>query len=264
MNAADKQRQTGEFVSGNNALPPVQIDSSGVERESGPRTVGDLVSANHALPGVEVSTVDSEKIDHLRGGVRTLVLLFRRDPSRDRQNKNIHFEAYEPLWPDGKPVAGGIDGFLKHGMRLLGLGKHLAGCQQKLVKLVCLPLLGREDDLNRIPGCRVRRFYLLRAGNVGRIHFMDGTPTIATFELGVDEPKVLDWIGLDGLADGEILWFDLAAVQVDAIINEKKESSLSILRLSVVCAGSNQISHEINLFVDSADMRHAQPAWHRG
>jgi hypothetical protein len=149
---------------------------------------------------------------------RTLILLFRRDPSRDRHTETIRFEGYEPLWPDGRPVAVGLDAFCKHGIRLLGLGKHLAGCQQKQVKLVYLPLSGRNDDLNRIPGYRVRRFYLLRTGNVGRIHFMDGTPTVATFELGVDEYRVIHWIGLDTLEDGEIQWFDLAAVEVDTAI----------------------------------------------
>jgi hypothetical protein len=147
---------------------------------------------------------------------RTITLLFRRDPSRDRQNESCHFEGYEPLWPDGRPVAVGLDAFCKHGQRLLGLGKHLAGCQEKLVRLICMPLTGRDADLNRIPGHRVRRFFLLREGQGGRLHFMDGTPTTATFDLGRDEPNVLDWVGLPSLADGEILWFDLAAMAVEA------------------------------------------------
>lgn len=149
---------------------------------------------------------------------RTLTLLFRRDPSRDRQTETVDFVGYEPLWPDGRRLAVGLDAFCKHGQRLLGLRKHLEGCEQKLVKLVCLPLSGRDDDLNRIPGYRVRRFYLLRTGNVGRIHFMDGTPTVATFDLEVDDPKVLHWVGLDTLDDGDVQWFDLAAVEVNTTI----------------------------------------------
>lgn len=149
---------------------------------------------------------------------RTLILLFRRDPSRDRAKGTILFEGYKPLWPDGRPVAVGMDAFCKHGQRLLGLGKHLAGCQQKLVKLVCLPLSGRDDDLNRIPGYRVRRFYLHRIGRVGRLHFMDGTPTDTTFEVGLDDNRIVQWVGLDLLEDGETLWFDLAAVEVNTAI----------------------------------------------
>ena len=149
---------------------------------------------------------------------RTLILLFRRGPSRDRQTETLKFEGYEPLWPDGRPVAVGLDAFCKHGLRLLGLGKKLESCEEKLVKLICLPLSGRDDELNRIPGHRVRRFYLKRTGNMGQIHFMDGTPTVATFELGFDDPRVIHWVGLNTLADGEILWFDLAAVGMDTAL----------------------------------------------
>ncbi len=147
---------------------------------------------------------------------RTITLLFRRDPSRDRQDEAVHFEGYQPLWPDGRPVAIGMDAFCKHGLRLLGLGKHLAGCQERLVQLICMPLTGRDADLNRIPGHRVRRFYLVREGQSGRIHFMDGTPTTLLFELDRDEPPVLHWIGLPSLADGAVLWLDLAAITVEA------------------------------------------------
>lgn len=150
---------------------------------------------------------------------RTLILLFRRDPSRDRQTETIQFEGYQAQWPDGRRVAVGLDAFCKHGTRLLGLGKHLKGHHQKLVKLVCFPLGGGDDALNRIPGYRVRRFFLKRDGNIGRIHFLDGTPTVVTFELGVDERRVIEWVGLDTLDDGEIQWCDIAAVDVNTTIS---------------------------------------------
>jgi hypothetical protein len=153
---------------------------------------------------------------------RTLTLLFRRDPSRDRETGKIQFEGYVPFWPDGKPVAVSLDAFCKHGQRLLGLGKHLAGCKEKLVKLVCLPIAGRDDDLNRIPGYRVRRFYLMRTGTVGRLHFMDGTPTASVFDLGRDDPRVVNWIGLNNLEDGEAQWFDIAAVEADTAIGPRQ------------------------------------------
>ena len=142
---------------------------------------------------------------------RRLTVLFRRDPSRDHQREQIRFEGYQPFWPDGRPVAVGLDAFCTHGQRLLGLGKHLRGCTERLIEMICFPLADREDDLTRLPGARVRRFYLERRGGVGRIHFLDGTPTAVTFEVGRDEARVLQWIGLPSLNDGEGLWFDLAA-----------------------------------------------------
>ena len=62
---------------------------------------------------------------------RTLQVVFRRDPSKDRLDQDIHFEGYDFRWPDGRPVAVGLDAFCKHGQRLLGLGRHLQGCQEK-------------------------------------------------------------------------------------------------------------------------------------
>src|SRR5688572_3162784 len=117
---------------------------------------------------------------------RTLTLLFRRDPLRDRQSNNVKLEGYQILWPDGKPVACGLDAFCTHGQRLLGLGKHLAGCQEKLVKMACIPVADRNDDMNRIPGFRVRRFYIERQEKLCRTYYMDGTPTVASFELNKD------------------------------------------------------------------------------
>jgi len=146
---------------------------------------------------------------------RTLTVLFRRDPTRDRQRGHIQFEGYEILWPDGRPIATGLNAFCNHGQRLLGLGRHLAGRSERMLRLICFPLKGRDDDLTRLPGHRVRRFFLERQGNTGRMHFLDGTPTDTVFEIGRDERKVLRWIGLTGLGDGEQQWFDLAAGPAD-------------------------------------------------
>ena len=155
---------------------------------------------------------------------RTLTVLFRRDPARDHQTEQIEFEGYRICWPDGRPVAVGLDAFCKHGQRLLGLGKHLAGCRERLVKLVLFPLSGLEDDLHRIPGHRVRRFYLERQGPIGRLHFMNGTPTAVTFDLHRDESRVLHWVGLPGLRDGERQWLDLGAV-TDGRLPAKRQNA---------------------------------------
>lgn len=142
---------------------------------------------------------------------RTLKVLFRRDPARDRSQEDIQFEGYQMLWPDGRPVTIGLDAFCRQGQRLLGLGRHLKGCTERLVNLIIFPRRDREDDLIRIPGCRVRRFFIQRQGRIGRFHFLDGTPTAVIFNLDYDEPRVLHWCGLPALADGQDEWFDLAA-----------------------------------------------------
>jgi hypothetical protein len=147
--------------------------------------------------------------------LRALHVLFRRDPSRDRQESQIHYEGYRVFWPDAEPVAFGVEAFCKHGQRLLGLGRYLEGRHERLLELLCFPLPHREASLTRLPGVRVRRFLLERRGRQGRIHFLDGTPTAVVFDLDNDETPVLHWVGLTSLADGEGQWCDLAARPLD-------------------------------------------------
>jgi hypothetical protein len=120
------------------------------------------------------------------------------------------------FWPDGRPVAVGIEGFCLRGQRLLGLGRHLAGQPERLVELLCYPLAGVDEPLTRLPGSRVRRLFLERSDNQGRLHFLDGTPTTLVFDLARDEPAVLDWIGLPALGAGQRQWLDLAARTVES------------------------------------------------
>jgi hypothetical protein len=146
---------------------------------------------------------------------RFLRVLARRDPSRDRRDGPIPLEGYWILWPNEQPLGVGFDAFCSQGQRLFGLGRRLGGQRERLLDLICVPLAGREADLTRLPGHRVRRFCLRRAGRQGRLHFLDGTPTAIVFDLDRDEAPVLDWVGLSTLADGAELWFDLAARTVE-------------------------------------------------
>jgi len=146
---------------------------------------------------------------------RTLTVLFRRDPRRDHRHNAVAYQGYQMLWPDGRAMTVGIEGFCRHGQRLLGLGRQMAGLPERLIELVCYPLAGVEEPLTRSPGSRVRRLFLERSGGHGRLHFLDGTPTALVFDLARDEPCVLDWIGLAALGDGQRQWLDLAARTVE-------------------------------------------------
>jgi len=148
---------------------------------------------------------------------RTLLLLFRRDLSRDRCEDEVNFEGYQVLWPDGRAVALNVDAFCKLGQRLLGLGRALAGCKERLIEIVCFPVRDREQQITHLPGHRVRRFILSREGQQGRLYFMDGTPTTVLLDLERDDPPILFLFHLAELLDGQRLWLDLAARAVDAV-----------------------------------------------
>lgn len=146
---------------------------------------------------------------------RTLQFLLQRDPDKDRVENNVSYEGYQTLWPNGQPLSVGFDAFCKHGVRLLGLGRSMAGCRERLIDLSCFHLADREDHLTRLPGHRIRRFCIRRSGRHGRLYFLDGTPTTIVLDMDRDEPRVLHWIGLSALGEGETQWFDLAACAVE-------------------------------------------------
>ena len=151
---------------------------------------------------------------------RTLTVLFRRDPERDGMRGDIPVEGYRISWPDGRAVAVGLNAFCKHGLRLLGLKGCLGDHAERLVELICFPVSDRNASLTRWPGHRIRRFCLARVGALGRLHFLDDSPTDVVFDLDRDDPAVLAWIGLAALQEGERQWLDLAARGLDADANQ--------------------------------------------
>ena len=80
--------------------------------------------------------------------------------------------------------------------------------------------LSQQDDpeapIHRLPGHRVRRFFMERTGRQGTLHFMDGTATTVVFDMDHDDGRVLHFFGLTGLEDGDRSWFDLAATPVES------------------------------------------------
>jgi hypothetical protein len=142
---------------------------------------------------------------------RTLQLLFRRDPARDRCERATPLEGYQVCWPDGRPVALGVDAFCTVGRRLLGLGRHLVHYRERLIELICIPIADHESRITQLAGHRVRRFFLTRLGRTGRLFFLDGTPTSVLLDLDRDERPLLDLFGLAELREGQRRWLDLAA-----------------------------------------------------
>jgi hypothetical protein len=157
--------------------------------------------------------------------LRTLRVLLRRDASRDHAEEGVSYEGYQFLWPDGRPLTVGLTAFCKHGQRLMGLGRHMGDVRERLVDLILIPLPDGEAALTRLPGHRVRRFSILREGRQGRLYFFDGTPTTVVFDLDHDEARVLHWVGLPALRDGERQWFDLAARPTDQPVRTPRAAS---------------------------------------
>ncbi|MCS7168387.1 MAG: hypothetical protein RMI91_13605 [Gemmatales bacterium] len=152
---------------------------------------------------------------------RFLVVLFRRDPSRDTYSDNRVFEGYQICWSDGEPTRISLERLCKLGCRLLGLGKRMQDRQEQLVEMGVYPLPeGLEAPLTpTAPGVRSRRLFLLRDNHLVRVHFFNGSPTEVCFDPAHDDPTVLEWIGAIDLPEGEQRWFDFTARTLDRWVN---------------------------------------------
>ncbi len=149
--------------------------------------------------------------------VRTLTLLFLRNPEQDHQAERIRYEGYHICWPDGAPVGIGLRRFCQQGSRLLGLGRQMRGKSEQLVEVGLHPVYGLEAPLTRLGrGIRTRRFYVEREHDSGRIYFFNGSPTEVEFDVHQDDPRILHWLGLPHLRNREQLWFDLSARSLEA------------------------------------------------
>lgn len=146
---------------------------------------------------------------------RTIRMLFRRDPTRDGELNNVAMAGFELLWPDRRPVHFGLGNFCRQSQRILRIEHLVSPTEERAMEWVQFPLHSCEEPMTRLPGVRVRRFVIRRKGNVGRLHLVNGQPTEVTFEIGRDEPRVVDWVGLSRLRDGEELWFDFAVRQIE-------------------------------------------------
>src|SRR5207253_2250422 len=62
--------------------------------------------AGRTLTGpVPTGRIPLDRLQRTYGMARTLRVVFRRDPDKDRSREQIQYEGYQVLWPDGRPAA---------------------------------------------------------------------------------------------------------------------------------------------------------------
>jgi hypothetical protein len=147
---------------------------------------------------------------------RSIVIRLTRNRSVDHTSGAVSYTGFHFYWPDGRPIQTGLDKFCQRGVRLL-FGRRGLERESQLVELMVISISGRDAPLPKTPpGTRSRRFFLLRQESRGILHFLNGTATDVIFDEWVDEPEVLDWIGLtDRLPEGVQGWLDMVALPVE-------------------------------------------------
>lgn len=138
---------------------------------------------------------------------RTIKVLFLRDPSADGQKEDIPFTGYKMFLPDGTQGCRGFDAFCKLGTRLI-FGKDW----RPESHLSQLHLFDVDQDAppTKLYCERARRFKLVgEDGGIVRMHLRDGRPTEVYFDLNLDHPDVIRWMG--GPVGEKGRWVDFIA-----------------------------------------------------
>lgn len=148
---------------------------------------------------------------HHSSSARRLTVVFQRNPEHDGQRERIRFEGYKIAWPNGEAVTVGLHKFCQQGSRLI-LGRRMQAKNEQLVELGVHPVADLEAPLTRLDsGIRTRRFFLIRQAGRAQVFFFNGSPTEVFFDAEQDDPRVLAWLGVDAMKDGDQVWFDLSA-----------------------------------------------------
>lgn len=142
--------------------------------------------------------------------VRELIVNMRRNANADCDKNGLEMKGFSFYWPDGTTINTGLASFCEKGMQLF-FGKGVEIPEQCKIKLLCRDAEQKEPLWWPMPGIRGRRMYLQREGTQGVLYFHNGNRTELTFDEAVEEPPVLDWIGLSRLQEG-VRWLDIAAV----------------------------------------------------
>ncbi len=146
---------------------------------------------------------------------RELLVYFRRDAGGDCHEGRVAFRGCRFFWPDGAPVRTGLSRLCEVGTTLL-FGRRQPVPEECLLRLCCVTTREDAPILRPLPHVRARRLFLLREGSRGVLHFRNGVRTEVAFEDGVDEPRVLHWLGMDTLPAGARLWLDIFALPVES------------------------------------------------
>ena len=145
---------------------------------------------------------------------RTLKVRFCRNHQHDSSQGDIHYSGFSFTWPNGQPIRTGLNKFCQRGVQLF-FGKDGLQENDRLVKLICLPITENAPRTIAPLGARCRRFYLMRQGPLGIIYFRGGVVTDVVFDETLEEPEVLEWIGLTpDLQEGEKAWIDILVIPV--------------------------------------------------
>jgi hypothetical protein len=142
---------------------------------------------------------------------RKIDVLLRRNSQNDGTSEDATYSGFDICWEDGQPAQVNLT-------RLCGIAVHQifgdraphAGSFR--VQFYLVPVDNRSAPRLAVPrSLKPRRVYFERQGPIAALHLANGFCTDIIFHQD-DDPRMLRWIGLTQLANGQQQWADMVAL----------------------------------------------------
>lgn len=142
---------------------------------------------------------------------RKIDVLLRRNSRNDDTSEDAAYTGFDICWENGQPAQVNL-------ARLCGIAVHQIFHNQIPhegsfhVQFYLVPVENRGAPRLAVPrSLKPRRVYIERQGPVAALHLANGFCTDIIFHQD-DDPRMLRWIGLMQLSDGQQQWADMVAL----------------------------------------------------
>jgi hypothetical protein len=142
---------------------------------------------------------------------RKIDVLLRRNSRNDDTSEDATYTGFDICWENGQPAQVNL-------ARLCGIAVHQIFHNQIPhegsfhVQFYLVPVENRGAPRLAVPrSLKPRRVYIERQGPVAALHLANGFCTDIIFHQD-DDPRMLHWIGLTQLSDGQQQWADMVAL----------------------------------------------------
>ena len=150
------------------------------------------------------------KYEALSGG-RCIEVLMRRNTANDCNTQDADYAGFDFLWPDNQPVQVNLSQLCGIGVRLV-FRESLPHEGSFRVQFYLVPVDHHLAPRLAVPRTlKPRRIFFERQGPEVALHFINEFRTDVVFHQN-DDPRILHWVGLNQLAEGQRQWFDLLAL----------------------------------------------------
>jgi len=154
----------------------------------------------------------------LRHG-RKIDVLLRRNTHNDSTSKDAEYTGFDICWEDGQPAQVNMARLCGIAIRQI-FGDQIPPAGSYRVQYYLVPIGDRSAPRLAVPrSLKPRRVYFERQGSIAALHLANGFCTEIKFHQD-DDPRMLRWVGLPQLSQGQQKWADIVAIYRGQVVSD--------------------------------------------